>query len=517
MTKSLLSCFVFFLTSITGSANAQDTPANIDTADITTITSAGGDKYLIDKTSGFCYHITPDTYGVYNISLEPSETPIQELESFASSDLVKESTAAASELKNAYSGYAATIAAASDSFSQQLESITQKLYGYPSEFEVLNRRAKDTLALLESYTDSIANNAQAKKNAAHTSPYSIASDGFDIQNSIEKFHYFIEESSRWKPETIEKEIEEARKESEKTISIAASEIARIDSICKKQCLDWVARIDEINERITSNMDFPAIESAKIALWQIIDEINKEADDLYEFMSSAAYYNPWGNLERLIDDCTQSLEKHNPEAEAQKALELAENLRQLDLPGRITENAAREEWTIRIPSTFEYDEEHYGEFYRRQITITRISGNILASTETRATAGNLTVVIPESITLLEDGALASKSVTQVISINPTPPTLDNENPPFTGMMESSKILVVPDGAVNSYRDSDWSRYFAIILPMSVASVESTENVCSESTCEVFSIQGIKIGNSIDNLPKGIYIVRSGNSCRKIMID
>ena len=36
------------------------------------------------------------------------------------------------------------------------------------------------------------------------------------------------------------------------------------------------------------------------------------------------------------------------------------------------------------------------------------------------------------------------------------------------------------------------------------------------CEVFSLNGVKIADSIDNLPAGIYVVRQGNTAKKIAV-
>lgn len=35
-------------------------------------------------------------------------------------------------------------------------------------------------------------------------------------------------------------------------------------------------------------------------------------------------------------------------------------------------------------------------------------------------------------------------------------------------------------------------------------------------EIFSIQGTFIGNSLNDIPHGIYILRQGESCKKILV-
>lgn len=507
MTKSLLSCIAIFLTSISSSANVQDTSANSDTANITTITSGEGTRYVIDKTSGFCYLPTTDLEGTHG-TLVPVATPIQELESFASSDFVKERMAIVAEQKNNLSGYAKTIAIESESLRQEIGNITRILESYPPVFAVLINRTHEAILMLDSFSnESNVWNTQDFKRASSLSLNSTVTDGFDIQNTIIISDESIMNNS-WQLDLIAEEIEYARKASGKIITAATTEIGRVDSILQQNCKKWDARIYEIKQQITPDMDEGAQIAAKTTLLQIHDEIDREAEDLYEYMSAMYYNNPWGNLERLIEECTQSLEKNNLEVDAMKATELADNIRQLDLPGLIIENAARENWTIRVPTEFGYNDESF--------TITRINGNILTSTATRATSGNLTVIIPESITLLENGALASKSVTTVVSENPVPPSLDIANPPFSGMWEISKILIVPDEAVNSYQQSAWSDYFSIILPMSVASVDNPEND-SDNQRQVFTLQGIRVGNNIEELPKGIYIIRDGYRTSKVSVD
>lgn len=90
-----------------------------------------------------------------------------------------------------------------------------------------------------------------------------------------------------------------------------------------------------------------------------------------------------------------------------------------------------------------------------------------------------------------------------------------------------ILYVPEGAVSRYENAEtcWWRFldvkesnFSNLDEIFSPDFSSIDNIFinDESPMEVYSINGVKVGNSTSNLPAGIYIVRQGNKVKKIAV-
>ena len=55
---------------------------------------------------------------------------------------------------------------------------------------------------------------------------------------------------------------------------------------------------------------------------------------------------------------------------------------------------------------------------------------------------------------------------------------------------------------------------VYVPASIDEVIADFN--EDALCEVFNLNGVKVAESTDNLPAGIYIVRQGNTVKKIAV-
>lgn len=111
----------------------------------------------------------------------------------------------------------------------------------------------------------------------------------------------------------------------------------------------------------------------------------------------------------------------------------------------------------------------------------------------------------------------------------------ENPSAASDKTFSKyegiILYVPEGAVNRYVNAEtcWWRFLDVketnfsnldeIFSPNLSSIDNifiTNENKSDGPMEIYSINGVKIGNSTSNLPAGIYIVRQGNTVKKVAV-
>ncbi|MFA4053418.1 leucine-rich repeat domain-containing protein [Duncaniella muris] len=85
-------------------------------------------------------------------------------------------------------------------------------------------------------------------------------------------------------------------------------------------------------------------------------------------------------------------------------------------------------------------------------------------------------------------------------------------------DSDMTLYVPDGCIESYRNSAWSQYFNDIKEVSdfsgINNIES--DIFADDTIRVFDLNGRYVGNHLDALTPGLYIIRQGIRSRKTVI-
>ena len=80
------------------------------------------------------------------------------------------------------------------------------------------------------------------------------------------------------------------------------------------------------------------------------------------------------------------------------------------------------------------------------------------------------------------------------------------------------LYVPEEAIEKCKTLFPWRHFKSIQPYDFSRVDSvTADETGKSSTEVYTTSGVKVSQSIDDLPHGIYIVRQGNHKKKVIIN
>lgn len=82
-----------------------------------------------------------------------------------------------------------------------------------------------------------------------------------------------------------------------------------------------------------------------------------------------------------------------------------------------------------------------------------------------------------------------------------------------------VLYVPAVAIDKARQTmPWKCFWNIqVIPTSSVEEIAGKKPEMEKPIEVYSLAGIRVAESIDNLPAGCYIVRQGNATRKIIVN
>lgn len=79
------------------------------------------------------------------------------------------------------------------------------------------------------------------------------------------------------------------------------------------------------------------------------------------------------------------------------------------------------------------------------------------------------------------------------------------------------LYVPEGAIEKYKQiNPWKNFYRIEAHNFAGFYEITADIDSEKYYDVYNLNGVALGNSTDNLTKGIYIIRQGSIVKKITV-
>ncbi|MDE5888270.1 MAG: leucine-rich repeat domain-containing protein [Muribaculaceae bacterium] len=99
---------------------------------------------------------------------------------------------------------------------------------------------------------------------------------------------------------------------------------------------------------------------------------------------------------------------------------------------------------------------------------------------------------------------------------------SKEPPELSTVEwivRNAILHVPVGCKEAYANNEeWSMFSSIIDDLTGDSkVDEVQNEVNYSLpCEIFNLQGVFLGKSLENLPKGVYVIRQGENSKKLLI-
>lgn len=148
------------------------------------------------------------------------------------------------------------------------------------------------------------------------------------------------------------------------------------------------------------------------------------------------------------------------------------------------------------------------------------------------SGLTDIVLPSTLSKINEDAFADcTGLKYVICMSTTPPKCTLS--PFGLLPYYYDIyhiwLVVPDGCKNVYVKDTWfgdfervnisgeCHYVNRIIEMSdyIAGVDDIEVGVAEPQ-EVYNLNGVIVGNSVGELPSGVYIVRRGSKVKKVMV-
>lgn len=90
--------------------------------------------------------------------------------------------------------------------------------------------------------------------------------------------------------------------------------------------------------------------------------------------------------------------------------------------------------------------------------------------------------------------------------PTPLALEEEATPLPGI-NADCVLLVPDGSVDSYKAATVWKNFRFIIDRAATGINAVITSTPVSDKQpVYNLHGQYVGNSLDGLPGGIYIIR-----------
>ena len=132
------------------------------------------------------------------------------------------------------------------------------------------------------------------------------------------------------------------------------------------------------------------------------------------------------------------------------------------------------------------------------------------------SGLSTVILPKMLETLDDSAFEEcYKVRNVVYTGTNPVECDSDV--FADEVYQNATLYVPSGRIEAFRSvKPWKSFYNITdEPYS-----GVENVIADfnedAPYDVFNLNGVKVAESTDNLPTGIYIIRQGNAVKKIAV-
>lgn len=135
-------------------------------------------------------------------------------------------------------------------------------------------------------------------------------------------------------------------------------------------------------------------------------------------------------------------------------------------------------------------------------------------------GLTSIEIPESVKEIGDYAFYyCKSLTSMTCYS-TEPYVDNDifNLKVAGAFCTfdNATLYIPKGTLEKYQTTEPWKYFKNIKEIDFAGIEDVAVSNNPDSCEVYNLNGMKVGDNTENLAPGIYIVKSGGKTRKVII-
>lgn len=125
-----------------------------------------------------------------------------------------------------------------------------------------------------------------------------------------------------------------------------------------------------------------------------------------------------------------------------------------------------------------------------------------------------ITIPNSVTRIGDDAFRDcENLASIRSFAVNPPECGTRT--FLGVDTRRCILYVPVGRKKIYEQTPIWTQFVLITDEEESGIESVKAIPVGVT-EVYNLNGVKVADSLDNLPTGIYVVREGSTVKKIAV-
>ena len=131
----------------------------------------------------------------------------------------------------------------------------------------------------------------------------------------------------------------------------------------------------------------------------------------------------------------------------------------------------------------------------------------------------TIVIPESVTYIGDGAFAECKLSSVVCKSKEPISQICENT-FSTPIYGIATLYVPEGCIDRYKGAKvWSN-FSNISDEDINGVymidSNAERIDWSLPYEVYNLDGVQVGEAMDGLTKGIYVIKQRNVAVKVSV-
>ena len=128
----------------------------------------------------------------------------------------------------------------------------------------------------------------------------------------------------------------------------------------------------------------------------------------------------------------------------------------------------------------------------------------------------TVILPMKLETLGSAVFENSSkIKNVVFNGPTP--VESTSDVFDSKVYEDATLYVRSGRQTLFMAVSPWKFFYNITDAAYSGVEDViADFNEDAPCEVFNLNGVKVGESTDNLPSGIYIVRQGNNVKKIAV-
>lgn len=127
----------------------------------------------------------------------------------------------------------------------------------------------------------------------------------------------------------------------------------------------------------------------------------------------------------------------------------------------------------------------------------------------------TITLPATIKEIKDRAFANCSKIESIYYPATSP-ISALATIFPSAIFSNATLYVPAGSESAYATvTPWNQ-FANISGHAFSSISDVVTDANDTTVEIYNLSGVKVSDTIDNLPAGTFIVRQGGSVKKIYV-